>query len=46
MKINDLPELLLQLGEPLGWDRERYQDNQKLQDNFMEEINITTYNTF
>jgi len=46
MKITDLPEFLMKLGEPLGWDESIYRDNQRLQDNFMEEMNIITYNNF
>lgn len=45
IKLTELPELLFMLGEPLGWD-ESYRNNQKLQDDFMEELNIQTYNGF
>jgi hypothetical protein len=41
-----LPELLLVLGEPLGWKEEEYRGNIGRQDDFLEELNITTYNNF
>ena len=46
MKIYDLPEFMMKLGEPLGWDENIYWDNQRLRDDFIEEINIITYNNF
>jgi hypothetical protein len=33
------------MGEPLGWGPE-YQDNVNLQSDFLEELNIPTYNNF
>lgn len=46
MKISDLPEFMMKLGEPLGWNESIYRDNQKLQDDFLEEMDIPTYNNF
>lgn len=46
MRITDLPEFLLMLGTPLGWDEDTYKGNQKMQDDFLEELNIKTYNGF
>ena len=37
--------MMFMLGEPLGWGPE-YQDNQELQSDFLEELNIPTYNNF
>lgn len=34
------------IGEPLGWSRAKYLGNIHLQDSFLEELNITTYNQF
>jgi hypothetical protein len=34
------------LGGPLGWDRETYEKDLKAQDDFLEELNIRTYNEF
>jgi hypothetical protein len=33
------------LGEPLGWDPV-YRESVMMQDDYLEELNITTYNTF
>ena len=41
-----MPKLMLMLGEPLGWNEDLYKENQQLQDDFMEELNIITYNNF
>lgn len=46
MKITDFPEFLMLLGTPLGWDERLYRDNLSLQDDFLEELNIKTYNSF
>lgn len=46
MKLADMPQLMLQLGDPLGWKRELYENNQPLQDDYLEELNINTYNSF
>lgn len=37
---------MLKLGEPLGWNESLYKNNQNLQDDFLEELNIMTYNGF
>lgn len=37
--------MLLQLGEPLGWGPE-FRNNIQLQDDYLAELNITTYNQF
>lgn len=34
------------LGGVLGWDREKFENNQTLQDNALEEMHIPTYNEF
>lgn len=44
--ISKFNEFLLSLGGPLGWDTKTYADNQKLQDIFLEELNLSTYNGF
>lgn len=36
---------MFQLEEPLGWN-DRYRDDIEYQDNYMEELNIPTYNLF
>jgi len=41
-----LPTFLLKLGSPLGWDPAIYESDQKAQDDFLEELNIKTYNEF
>lgn len=46
MRLSDMPALMLNLGEPLGWRREIYENNVSLQDDFLEELNIMTYNQF
>jgi hypothetical protein len=43
--IKDLPQLMLNLGEPLGWDSS-FKNNIRKQDDYLEELNITTYNSF
>lgn len=42
MKISDLIKFMMKLGEPLGWDENIYRDNQRLRDDFIEEMNIIT----
>lgn len=42
----DFVPFLLDLGEPLGWNKAEYKDNQALQDKFLEELNLTTYSDF
>lgn len=37
--------MMFLLGEPLGWGPE-YKDNINLQSDFLEELNIPTYNNF
>lgn len=37
---------MLKLGAPLGWDPAIYESDQKAQDDFLEELNIKTYNEF
>jgi hypothetical protein len=37
---------MMMLGEPFGWDREKYTGNIALQDEFLEELNVPTYNWF
>lgn len=41
-----MPAFLLDLGSPLGWDQDTYGADQKAQDDFLEELNIKTYNEF
>ena len=41
-----MPELLFELGDPLGWNTKTYKDNKIMQVNFIAELNITTYNNF
>lgn len=36
---------MMKLGKPLGWD-EDYKDDFEMQDEFLEELNIPTYNNF
>ena len=36
---------MLNLGEPLGWDAS-FRNNIRKQDDYLEELNITTYNSF
>jgi tRNA(Leu) C34 or U34 (ribose-2'-O)-methylase TrmL len=36
---------MFKLGEPLGWDQS-YRESIRAQDDFLEELNITTYNSF
>jgi hypothetical protein len=43
--IKDLPQLMLNLGDPLGWDSS-FKNNIRKQDDYLEELNITTYNSF
>ncbi len=37
---------MLNLGDPLGWNRSLFENNQRLQDDFLEELNIKTYDSF
>ena len=37
---------MLKLGAPLGWEPSIYENDQQAQDNFLEELNIKTYNEF
>jgi hypothetical protein len=37
---------LLKLGAPLGWEPSLYENDLKAQDDFLEELNIKTYNEF
>ena len=37
---------MLKLGAPLGWDPAIYEADKKAQDDFLEELNIKTYNEF
>ena len=41
-----MPQLLIMLDEPLGWKEIMYKDNKALQDDFIEELHIQTYNNF
>jgi hypothetical protein len=34
------------LDDPIGWNPKIYQTNQRLQDNFLEELNVKTYDEF
>ena len=36
---------MLKLGEPLGWDSS-FKNNIRKQDDYLEDLNITTYNSF
>jgi hypothetical protein len=45
ISIPDFFQLMFLMGEPLGWGPE-YQDNINLQSDFLEELNIPTYNNF
>ncbi len=45
MKITDFPDFMLKLGRPLGWTEE-FRGNFEIQDEFLEELNIPTYNNF
>ncbi len=42
----DLPEFLMTLGEPFGWDRLKYESNRDLQDEFFDQLHINTYHEF
>lgn len=44
--MTDAPAFLMQLGSPLGWSERLYKDNKYLQENFLMELNIMTYNGF
>lgn len=44
--MKDLPEFLMSLGDSLGWDRDKYEGNISLQDDFLEQLHIPTYNEF
>ena len=46
MLVKDFPEFLFNLGSPLGWDTKKFDNNQKAQDDFLEELHIPTYNGF
>lgn len=46
IKMTDFSQLMLKLGEPLGWSEEEYKDNLNKQEDFLEEMNIPTYNNF
>ena len=37
---------MLALSDPLGWNPKLYEQNQKLQDDFLEELNVKTYDSF
>lgn len=37
---------MFMLGEPLGWTEKRYLGKQDLQDDFMEELHLSTYEGF
>ena len=41
--IEDLPDLMLELGPPLGWDGS-YKDNMQKQENFIQQLHFPTYN--
>ncbi|CDW88224.1 voltage-gated ion channel superfamily [Stylonychia lemnae] len=45
IRIQKMANFMLDLGEPLGWD-DSYKDNIDMQDDFMEEMSINTYNQF
>jgi hypothetical protein len=45
IKIRDFSDFMLRMGRPLGWT-EDYKDNFDLQDDFLEELNISSYNNF
>jgi hypothetical protein len=34
------------LGEPLGWNEKKFKDNQELQDEYLEELHLSTYGGF
>lgn len=36
----------MQLGEPLGWSRNKFENNRELQDEFLDQLHIPTYNNF
>jgi hypothetical protein len=46
IKIADFVAFMIELGEPLGWSKDIIEGNQQLQDEFLEELNISTYNKF
>jgi hypothetical protein len=45
IKIRDFADFMLKLGRPLGWNDE-FKGKFDLQDDFMEELNISTYGNF
>jgi hypothetical protein len=44
--IRDFPKFLFDLGPPLGFDEDEYVGNIDLQDKFIGELNLSTYNNF
>lgn len=34
------------IGEPLGWEKSKYLNNQELQDDFVEDLHISSYKNF
>ena len=44
--LSEFNEFLFAVGKPVGWDEETYRNDQKLQDIFLEELNLPTYNGF
>jgi len=36
----------MSLDEPLGWKPAKYDGNKELQDDYLEELNVSTYNGF
>lgn len=45
IKIRDFADFMLKLSKPLGWTDD-FQGNFELQDDFLEELNIPSYNNF
>jgi hypothetical protein len=37
---------MLMLDDPIGWNPKLYENNQRLQDDFLEELNVKTYDSF
>ena len=45
INIKDLTKLMFDVKDPLGWN-ERYREDYEWQDNYLEDLNIPTYNDF
>ena len=42
--IEDFPDFMIELGMPLGWDEASYKGNIVKQENYIQALNLPTYN--